>query len=62
LEACSVLTKRAIGVTITVNFGLFQHLPFVQAIDEGQAIFACLVEMSGRLAFPVRDEMIAKLD
>lgn len=62
LEACYALTRQAIGVTITVNFGLFQHLPFIQAIHEGQAIFACLVEMSGRLAYPVRDEMLTKLD
>ncbi len=62
LEACYALTKQAIGVTITVNFGMFQHLPFIEAIHEGQAIFACLVEMSGRLAFPVRDEMLSKLD
>jgi len=62
LEACYALTRQAIGVTITVNFGLFQHLPFVQAIHEGQAIFSCLVEMSGRLAYPVRDEMLTQLD
>lgn len=62
LDACYALTKQAIGVTITVNFGMFQHLPFIQAIHEGQAIFACLVEMSGRLAFPVRYEMLSKLD
>jgi hypothetical protein len=41
---------------------MFQHLPFAQAIDEGQAIFGCLVEMNGRLAYPVRDELLAKLD
>jgi hypothetical protein len=62
LEACRALTQRGIGVTITVNFGLFQHLPFAQAIYEGQATFACLVEMNGRLAYPVRDELLAKLD
>jgi len=62
LEACRALTERGIGVTITVNFGLFQHLSFAQAIHEGQAIFACLVEMNGRLAYPVRDELLAKRD
>ncbi len=62
LEACRDLTGRGIGVTITVNFGLFQHLLFAQAINEGQAIFGCLVEMNGRLAYPVRDELMAKLD
>jgi len=62
LQACRALTGRGIGVNITVNFALFQHLPFAQAIHEGQAIFSCLSHMSGRLAYPVRDEMLAKLD
>jgi len=62
LAACRALTSQGIGTTITVNFGMFQHLPFAQAIHEGQAIFGCLVEMSGRLAYPIRDELLAKLD
>jgi hypothetical protein len=62
LEACRALTGQGIGTTITVDFGMFQHLPFAQAIHESQAIFSCLVEMSGRLAYPVRDELLAKLD
>jgi hypothetical protein len=62
LAACRALTAQGIGVTITVNFGMFQHIPFAEAIREGQAIFACLVEMNGRLAFPVRDELLARLD
>jgi hypothetical protein len=62
LEACRALTAQGIGVTITVNFGLFQHLPFAEAIQAGQSIFSCLVEMNGRLAYPVRDELLAGLD
>ncbi len=62
LEACRALTNRGIGATITVNFGMFQHIPFAQAIHEGQALYACLVEMNGRLAFPVRDELLGMLD
>jgi hypothetical protein len=62
LEACRALTGQGIGTTITVNFGLFQHLPFAEAIAAGTAATSYLVEMNGRLAYPVRDEMLAKLD
>jgi hypothetical protein len=62
LQACRELTRRGIGVTITVNFGLFQHLPFAEAIRDGTALFCTLAHMSGRLAFPVRDELLGKMD
>ena len=60
LAACRHLTQQGIGVNITVNFGLYQEMPFAQAIAEGQAVTAYLTEMNGRLAFPVRDELVAK--
>jgi transaldolase len=62
LKACRALTRQGIGATITVNFGMFQHVPFARAIQKGKMIFACLVEMNGRLAYPVRDELLGKLD
>ena len=62
LEACRAVTSRGIGVNITVNFAMFQQLRFAQAIHEGNAIFACLTEMNGRLAYPVRDELLSQLD
>ena len=62
LATCRALTAQGIGVVITVNFGLFQHIPFAEAMRDGQAIFSCLVEMTGRLAYPVRDEFLARLD
>lgn len=61
LQACRALTSDAIGVNITVNFALFQHLRFAEEVQRGQAIFSVLSHMSGRLAFPVRDELLAKL-
>ncbi|UCC77720.1 MAG: hypothetical protein JSW37_04990, partial [Anaerolineales bacterium] len=61
LEACRTLTAQGIGVNITVNFGLFQQLPFAEAIHNGQAIISTVTEMNGRLAYPVRDELLEKL-
>jgi hypothetical protein len=61
LEACRALTAAGIGVTITLNFGLFQHLPFAKTISSGQALYSTLAHMSGRLAFPVRDELLGKM-
>lgn len=62
LQVCKELTGRGIGVVITVDFAMFQHLPFLETMLAGQDIFSSLVEMNGRLAFPVRDELLAKLD
>ena len=62
LEACRAVTSQRIGVNITVNFGMFQQIRFAKAIQEGNAIFSCLTEMNGRLAYPVRDELLSKLD
>ena len=62
LKACREVTSQGIGVNITVNFAMFQQLRFAEAIHEGNAIFSCLTEMNGRLAYPVRDELLGKLD
>ncbi len=59
LEVAKVLTQIGIGVTITVDFGLFQLIPFAKAINSDKAIASHLVLMNGRLAFPVRDELLA---
>lgn len=61
LLACRSLTSQGVGVTITVNFGMFQHLPFADAMRAGHAIYSNIVEMSGRLSYPVRDELLSKL-
>jgi transaldolase len=61
LEACRALTMEGIGVNITLNFGVFQLLRFAEVIREGQAIVSVLSEMNGRLAAPVRDELLAAL-
>jgi transaldolase len=61
LQACRGLTAAGIGVTITVTFGLFQHLRFAEAISSGRALYSTLAHMTGRLAYPVRDELLARL-
>jgi len=62
LAACRALTRQGIGVNITVNFGMFQHMKFAEAIREGEALVSAITHMSGRLAFPVRDELLGKSD
>lgn len=60
LEACCHLTARGMGTNATVNFGLYQEVPFAEATVAGEALTAYITEMNGRLAFPVRDELLAK--
>lgn len=60
LEACRHLNGLGMGTNATVNFGLFQEMPFAEASAAGQAIASYITEMNGRLAFPVRDELLAK--
>ena len=62
LAATRELTRRGIGVNITVSFGLFQELAFARVINRGTAIFSTITHMTGRLAFAVRDELLGKLD
>jgi len=60
LAACRHLNAQGIGTNITVNFGLYQEMPFAEATAAGQAVASYLTEMNGRLSFPVRDELLAK--
>lgn len=60
LQACRYLNARGMGTNATVNFGLFQEMPFAEASAAGQSLTAYLTEMNGRLAFPIRDELLAK--
>ncbi|MDI7275379.1 MAG: transaldolase family protein [Anaerolineae bacterium] len=60
LEACRHLNALGMGTNATVNFGLFQEMPFAEASAAGQATASYITEMNGRLAFPVRDELLAR--
>ena len=61
LEACRALAREGLGANLTVNFGLFQQLPVAEVYLAGEAIVGVLSEMNGRLAYPVRDELLARL-
>ncbi len=58
LEVEEILTNLGIGANITVEFGLFQIIPFAKAINSDRTITSHLTVMNGRLAFPVRDELL----
>jgi len=59
LEAQKILTSIGIGANITVEFGLFQIIPFAKTIDTNNTIVSHLTLMNGRLAFPIRDELLS---
>ncbi len=58
LKAAELLTSKGIGVTVTVNFSVFQSAGFGAVLKESRALVSYIALMNGRLAFPVRDELI----
>ena len=58
--AAEKLTSEGIGVTITVEFSVFQALGFAEVLNRGKMLVAYLALMNGRMAYPVRDEMKTK--
>jgi len=60
ISAAEKLTSEGIGVTITVEFSVFQALGFAEVLNRGKMLVAYLALMNGRLAYPVRDEMKTK--
>lgn len=60
VEAVRRLTKKGIGVNVTVNFAAAQEIAFAEAIEEGIAKVSFLTLMSGRMDDPIRDELIAQ--
>ena len=59
-SAAQKLTSEGIGVTITVEFSVFQALGFAEVLRKGKMLVAYLALMNGRIAYPVRDEMKEK--
>jgi transaldolase len=60
LLAAGKLTQEGIGVTITVNFSVFQTLEFARVIASGNAPVSFIALMNGRVAYPIRDELADK--
>jgi transaldolase len=59
IDAVRRLTKKGIGVNVTVNFAAAQEIAFAEAIEEGNAKVSFLTLMSGRIDDPIRDELLA---
>ena len=59
LKTAETLSRRGISLTITLSFAAFQTLEFAKVLNAGSALFSSVVVMNGRLAFPVRDELLA---
>ncbi len=59
LEAAKVLSPKGYSFTVTLSFAAFQTLEFGKVLNAGSALFNAVVVMNGRLAFPVRDELLA---
>jgi transaldolase len=59
LDAVGRITAAGIGVNVTVNASVDQHLAFGEVIERGSAPLSFLVLMMGRLDDPVRDELAA---
>lgn len=60
LECARALQQEGISITVTLSFGLFQADAFARVLADSTAVSSFIVVMNGRLAFPVRDELIAK--
>lgn len=59
LEAAKILGKEGISLTITLCFSVFQALAFAKVFATSTAAVNSVVIMNGRLAFPVRDHLLA---
>ena len=58
LAAAEALTSEGVGVTITLTFSVFQSLGFAEVLRRGNQLTSYIAIMNGRMAFPVRDELV----
>lgn len=60
LEAASIVAAQGISLTVTLSFGVFQAVEFGKVFKHSKAAVNSVVIMNGRLAFPVRDQLVAE--
>ncbi|PKL29261.1 MAG: hypothetical protein CVV46_02005 [Spirochaetae bacterium HGW-Spirochaetae-2] len=60
LLAAKAIGKMGISLTITLSFGVFQAMEFGKVFADSTAAVNSVVIMNGRLAFPVRDQLLAE--
>lgn len=60
LRVAEVLGKEGFSITVTLCFSLFQAVEFAKVLARSTAAVNSVVIMNGRLAFPVRDELLAR--
>ena len=58
-EGAARLTAQGIGVTMTLTFSMFQAIEVAEAMRDATALVSNIAIMNGRLANPVRDELVA---
>ncbi|NCB00763.1 MAG: hypothetical protein EOM67_01180 [Spirochaetia bacterium] len=60
LEAAQIVGKDGISITVTLSFGVFQGSEFAKVLSKSTSAVSSVVVMNGRLAFPVRDDLVEK--
>jgi transaldolase len=60
LEAAKVIGQQGISLTVTLSFSVYQALEFGRVFKSSKAAVNSVVIMNGRLAFPVRDQLVAE--
>ncbi len=58
LKAAEIVGKDGISITVTLSFSLFQAVEFGKVLAKSTSAVSSVVIMNGRLAFPVRDDLV----
>lgn len=58
LKAAEIVGKDGISITVTLSFSVFQAVEFGKVLAKSTSAVSSVVIMNGRLAFPVRDDLV----